>query len=181
MPLVMPPTSTSLARKPVVILTTAPAAVTGIPILSEANAGVFGTLHIYGDDFAVTPNQNTGEGPRPLGSRFSPTQLGLVTYPATDVQYSYKPQDLGTPGSAGNELYEALVPDSTVTVLVLNDLAGDTDTLTAGDIADIYLMKCGVRRKGQSGTGEFDLFTTTQSLVVVGGVPIAEDHALAAA
>lgn len=179
MPLVMPPKSTALGKKSVVILTTPPAASTGIPTLAEANAGVFAALHIHGD-FSVTPTQNTGEGNRPLGSKFSPTQLGMVNYPATDVQYSYKPQDVATAGAAGNEVYEALVPGSRVTVLVINDVDGEVDTLAAGDVVDVFLMECGVRRKGQTGDGEFDYHSVTQSLVTVGGEPIAEDHALAA-
>ena len=179
MPLVMPPKSTALGKKSVVILTDAPAAGTGIPTLTEANAGVFASLHIQGD-FNVTPSQNTGEAPRPLGSKFSPTQLGMVNYPATDVQYTYKAQLVGTPGSDGNEVYEALVPGTQVTVLVLNDVDGEIDTLTTGQIADVFLMECGVRRKGATGDGEFDYVSVTQSLVTVGGEPIAEDHALAA-
>jgi hypothetical protein len=180
MPLVMPPKSTALGKKSVIILTEPPAAPDGIPTLAEANAGVFASLHIHGD-FAVTPTQNTGEGPRPLGSKFSPTELGLVNYPATDVQYSYKPQLVGTPGSAGNEVYEALVPGTQPTVIVLNDVDGDIDAITAENIGDVFLMECGVRRKGASGDGEFDVQTVTQSLVTVGGEPIAEDHAFAAA
>lgn len=179
MPLVMPPKSTALGKKSVVILTAAPAAASGIPTLTEANAGVFASLHIHGD-FNVTPTQNTGEGPRPLGSKFSPTQLGQTNYPATDVQYTYKPQEVATVGTDGNEVYEALVPGSRVTVLVLNDIDGEVDALTAGDIADIFLMECGVRRKGATGDGEFDYVSVTQSLVTVGGEPVAEDHAMAA-
>lgn len=179
MPLIMPPKSSALGRKSVVILTDAPAAASGIPTLAEANAGVFASLHIEGD-FNVTPTQNTGEAPRPLGSKFSPTELGMVNYPATEVQYSYKPQLVGTPGSAGNEVYEALVPGTQVTILVLNDVDGEISALTTSQVADVFLMECGVRRKGATGTGEFDRLSVTQSLVTVGGEPIAEDHAMAA-
>ena len=179
MPISLPPTSKALGRKVVVFLDTPPAAGTGIPTTVEVTAALFGSLHLY-TPFNVQPSQNTGEGPRKLGAQSVPTENGLVNYPAVDVQYSYKPQDLGTPGSAGNELYELLVPGEQVTVVVLNDLDGDTDTVTAGDIADIYLMECGVRRKGETGEGEFDQFSVMQSMIVVGGEPIAEDQALAA-
>ncbi|HEY0891238.1 MAG TPA: hypothetical protein VGE38_16675 [Nocardioides sp.] len=180
MPLVNPPTVKALGQKAVVILTTPPAAATGIPTVTEVNAGVFGSLHFYGD-FNVTPTQNTGEGPKKLGSKFVPTQLGQVSFPAVDAQYSYLPQEVGTPGTDGNEVYEALVPGDRVTVVVLDGVDGEVSAVTAGDIADIYLMECGVRRKGQTGDGEFDEKSVTQSLIVVGGEPIAEDRALAAA
>lgn len=180
MPLVMPPTTKSLGRKSVVILKTPPAAPTGIPTLAEANAGVFASLHIYGD-FNVTPSQNTGEGPRPLGSVQVPTELGLVNYPAVTVQYSIIPQELDTTGAPGNEVYEVLVPGTKRTILVLDGLDGETSALTAGDVADVFLMECGVRAKGQTGDGEFDKKTATSQLIVVGGEPIKENHAMAAA
>lgn len=180
MPLVSPPTTKSLGQKTVVILTTPPAASTGIPILTEANAGVFGSLHFYGS-LNVTPNQNTGEGPRKLGSKFTPTQLGQVTYPAVDAQYSYLPQKVGTASTPGNEMYEALVPGSKVTVLVFDGLDGQTDIVTATDVCSgIYLMECGVYRPGETGEGEFDEKSVTQSLVVVGAEPIATNVKLSA-
>lgn len=180
MPISLPPTSKSLGRKSVVFLDTAPAATTGIPTTVEVSAALFGSLHLY-TPFNVTPTQNTGEGPRKLGATSVPTENGLVNYPAVEIQYSYKPQALGTPGAAGNELYELLVPGTQITVVVLDDKAGDISSVTAGDVCDVYLMECGVRRKGQTGDGEFDQFSVTQSLIVVGGEPVAEDHVLAAA
>jgi hypothetical protein len=179
MPAVMPPTVQSDSNKLVVILTTPPAAATGIATVTEVNAALFASLYIVGD-FAVTPSQNTGAGPSKLGASVTPTKLGRVTYPAVDVQYTYVPQALGTPGSAGNEVYEALVPDNQVTIVVLDGYDGQASTVTAGDISDQFLMKCGKRRKGRTGEGEQDEVSVTQTLVVVGGEPITEDHALAA-
>ena len=181
MPLLNPPTVKALGQKAVVILTTPPAAPTGIPTLAEVNAGIFAQLHFYGD-FNVTPTQNTGEAPRKLGSKVSPQRLGLVTYPAVSASYSFVPQGLGTPGTEGNEVYEALVPSERRTIVVLDGLDGEeTDAVEAGDVADIYLMECGERAKGQTGDGEFDEKQATSQLVVVGGEPIAKDYPLAAA
>lgn len=175
----MPPTTKALGNKMVVVLTTPPAAGSGIPTTVEVNAGIQASCFYYGD-FNVTPSQNTGEGPRKLCSKNSPTQLGLTTFPAVEAQYSYMPQELGTPGHAGNVLYEALEPDAEVTVVVLDGIDGQTEDVAVGDVADIYLMQAGVRRKGQTGDGEYDEKSVTQSLIVVGGEPIAEDHELAA-
>jgi len=180
MAITLPPTAKALGRKVVVFLDTPPAAATGIPTTVEITAAMFGSLHLY-TPFNVQPSQNTGEGPRKLGVQTVPTELGLTNFPAVDVQYSYLPQELGTPGADGNELYELLVPGTQVTVVVLNDLPGDSSSVTAGDVADIFLMECGVRRKGETGDGEFDQFSVMQSLIVVGGEPIAEDQVLAAA
>lgn len=175
----LPPTSKSLGRKVVVFLDTPPAAGTGIPTTVEVNAAMFASLHLY-TPFTVTPSQNTGEGPRKLGAITVPTENGIVNYPAVEIQYSFKPQELGTPGSDGNELYELLIPGDQLTVCVLADLAGDTSAVAVGDVTDVYLMECGVRRKGQTGDGEFDHHSVTQSLIVVGGAPVTEDWELAA-
>ena len=147
--------------------------------MTEVNAALFAQLHIYGT-FNVPINQNTGEGPKKLGQRSVPTEFGLTNIPAITVNYSYKPQGLGTPGTAGNELYEALEPGVQVTTVVLDAIDGETDALVAADIADIYLMEAGVRSKGETGEGEFDQKQVMQQMIVVGGKAIAEDHALAA-
>ena len=179
MPITLPATAKALGRTSVVVLTTPPAAGTGIPTTVEINAGVFLSLHLY-TPFNVQPNQNTGEGPRKLGSESVPTENGLVTYPAVECSYSYLPQALGTPGNAANKAYETLVPGTKRTVVVLNDVDGDQSTVTVGQVADIYLIDPGVRRKGQTGDSEFDQFNILQSLVGVGGAPVAEDRVLAA-
>jgi len=176
----LPPTTKALANQLIVFLTTPPAAASGIPTVTEVNAGLSAQCFIYGD-FNVTPSQNTGEGPRKNCRPNAPTNLGIVTYPAADVQYSYMPQELGTPGADGNELYEALEPGSQITAVVLDGIPGETETVAPGDVADVYLMDVGVRRKGKTGDGEFDEKSVTQSLVVVGGAPVVEDHPLAAA
>lgn len=179
MPLSLPPTAKSFARKSVIVLDTPPAAGSGIPTTVEINAALFSALHMY-TPFMVVPTQNSGEGPRKLGSAYTPTELGTVNYPAVEIQYSYLPQELGTPGAVGNELYEVMVPGTRLTVVVLDDVDGEISSVAAGDVADIYLVECGVRRKGATGDGEYDHFSVSQTLIVVGGEPVAEDHVLAA-
>lgn len=179
MPAVMPNRVKSDSNKLVVFLTDPPAAASGIPILAEINAALFASLYIVGD-LNVTPTENTGAAPTVLGSSYTETEFGRTTYAAVDVQYTYVPQKLGTVGQPGNEVYEALVPGSVVTAVVLNGYSGEAEAVVTGDVADIYLMECGKRRKGQTGDGEFDLVSTTQSLIVKGGAPIAEDHKITA-
>jgi len=183
MPITLPPTEKALGRKVVVFLDTPPAAGTGIPTTVEVNAALFASLHLY-TPFNVTPTQNVGEGPRKLGAKTVPQENGLVTYPAADVQGSYLPQELGTPGTVGNEVYEmfktAEAAGDKLTAVVLDGLDGDIDAVAAGDVADIYLVEPGVIRKGATGEGEFDHIAFNCSLVVSGGEPIAEDQVLAA-
>ena len=183
MPISLPPTEKALGKKVVVFLTTPPAAATGIPTLVEVNGGLQASLHLY-TPFNVTPTQNTGEGPRKLGAKSVPQQNGLVTYPAVEVQGSYLPQSLGTPGAVGNEVYEALktaeAAGDKLTAVVFDGIDGDTDPIPTNAVGDVYLVEPGVIRKGATGEGEFDELSFTCSLVISGGEPVAVDHVFAA-
>lgn len=181
MPLDMPPTDKALGMKVVVFLDPADvAATTMIPTRTEVNTdGLFASLHLY-TPLNVTPSQNTGEGPRKLGAKTAPIENGVVTWPAVDAQYSYRPQELGTPGAAGNELYEFLVPGEKKVMVIFDALDGELDAVPTGAVGDVFLIDPGVRRKGATGEGEFDQVSCTQSLIAAGGEPVAEDHVFAA-
>lgn len=183
MPISLPPTEKSLGRKVVVFHDTPPAAGTGIPTLVEVNAALQASLHLY-TPFNVTPSQNTGEGPRKLGAKTVPQENGVVTYPAVEVQGSYLPQELGTPGAEGNELYEMLkaaeAASDKLTVSVFDGIDGDVSAIPTSAVGDVYLVEPGVIRKGSTGDGEFDHIAFMCSLVISGGEPVAIDHVFAA-
>ncbi|WP_181312464.1 phage tail tube protein [Nocardioides campestrisoli] len=180
MVLAAPPRTKALANTVVVFLTTPPAAASGIPTLAEVNAALFAQCHLY-TEFEAVPNQGSGAGPRPICEESSETEFGQTTYEPVELQYSYMPQELGTPGAAGNEVYEALEPGTYLTAVVLHGVYGKTDTLAAGDIADVFRVEPGKRRKGRTGDGEFDKKAVTQAVRIVGGGPVVEDHPLATA
>lgn len=176
----MPPAEKAYGNVLYKILTTAPAAASGIPTLVELNAGLSAGLYMYGDP-SLRPNQNTGEGPRRVATKTVPTEFGTVTYPPVDVQISFKPQELGTPGAPGNEAYESLEIGSDVTVVPLYGIDGQTATVPAGAVGDVFQMKIGdIKGKGKTGDGEFDHLSTMLQMVVQGSGPIAEDHVFAA-
>lgn len=176
----MPPAEKAFGNVLYKILTAAPAAASGIPTLVEANAGLSAGLYMYGDP-SLRPNQNTGEGPRRVATKTVPTEFGTLTYPPVDVQISFKPQDLGTPGADGNEAYEALEIGSEVTVVAFYGIDGRTATVPANSVGDVFQMKIGdVKGKGRTGDGEFDHLSTMLQMVVQGSGPIAEDHVFAA-
>ncbi len=179
MVLAAPPKTKALANTVVVFLTDPPASPSGIPILSEVNAALFAQCYIFGK-FMPTADQATGEGPVVLCDEFSETEFGRTTYAPVEIQYSYMPQELGTPGADGNEVYEALEPGTQLTAVVLHGVGGKTDALVVGDIGDVFLVEAGKRRKGETGDGDFDKKSVNQFLRVVNGSPVVEDHALAA-
>lgn len=173
----MPEVANSLGNKVLVALTTPPAA--DEPTLTEINAGVFITCHVY-DSFNPEVSQNTGEGPRKLCKKSVPTKLGQVTYAINDIQYSYAPQNMGTPGGDGNEAIEALTPGSEVYLVEAVGVNGETAQLAAGDVVNVYHVVCGEQRRGQTGDGEFDEFSVTQSFVMANGEEPQYDVVLSA-
>lgn len=175
LPLELPPTDKSQGNTLYVVHSTPPAASTGIPTGDEVNAELFAGCYFYGDlELAVT--QNTGEGPRKACARTVQTEEGNTNFPAVEVQYSYKAQLLGTPGSEGNELYEALEPGTEVTLSVFYAIDGRTPEIPNNAIGDVVLMKCLRRRKSRTGDGEFDQHSIKQMLIPVGGDFIVEDN-----
>lgn len=169
MPVNLPLTVTSLGNKVVIVLD-APPANPLAPTKAELNAGLFAQCHIYGE-LNPQATQNTGAAPTKLCSKTEDDRLGRVKFGAFDLQYSYIPQEAATPGADGNELYEVLVPDTEVYVYILDGLDGeDTSALATGDVVNHgFRTQVGEYREGQTGTGEFDEFSTTQSLVPQGG------------
>lgn len=168
MPVTMPPVTKSLGNKVVIVLDTAPAN-PAAPTKAELNAGLFATCHIYGT-LTAQPTQNTGTSPAKLCSKDEDPALGRVNWPTFDVQYSRVPQELATPGADGNELYEQLVPGTHVYWYILDGVDGKTSELATGDVVNHgFYTEVGEYRDGETGTGEFDEFSTTQTLAPKGG------------
>lgn len=165
MPVSLPPTTSALGNQTIIVLDTAPAN-PAAPTKAELNAGLFAQCHIYGRLNAQS-TQATVEAPRKGCSKVAAQRLGLVTYPGFDIQYSYVPQELGTPGADGNELYELLVPDTEVYVYLAEGLDGeDTAALATGDVVNQgFRVQVGEHREGVTGDGEGDDMAVMQTLV----------------
>lgn len=169
MPVSLPDTVTSLGNKVIIVLDTAPSNPLA-PTKAELNAGLFAQCHIYGE-LNPQATQNTGAAPAKICTKVEDQRLGKVIFPSFDAQYSYVPQLAATPSSDGNELYEILVPDTFVYVFILDGLDGEaTSSLATGAVVNHgFKVEVGEKREGQTGTGEFDEFSCTQSLVPKGG------------
>ena len=169
MPVSLPPTTTSLGNKVVIVLSTAPASPLA-PTKAELNAGLFAQCHIYGLP-NTQPTQNVGTAPKKLCSKVEEDRLGLTKFPSFEIQYSYLPQKTTTPSTPGNELYEKLVPATTRYVYIVDGLDGQaTSALATADVVNHgFKVTVGEYREGQTGDGEYDEMSTTQTLAPVGG------------
>lgn len=179
LPLEMPPTDKSQGNTLYTVMAEpAPAATNGIPTLAEENDAVRAGCFFYGDP-TLAVNQNTGEGPRKSCAKVVPTEEGNTNFPGIEVQYSYKAQELGTPGHPGNVLYETLVPGEEITLSAFYALDGRIEEIPEDAVGDVVKMKCMRRRKTRTGDGEFDQHSVTQMLLPVGGDFVVEDHVFA--
>lgn len=169
MPVSLPPTTTALGNQTIIVDDT-PAAIPTAPTKAEMNNGLFAQCHVYGR-LNAQPSQNTGAAPRKGCSKVEDMRLGLVSYPAFDITYSWVPQEAGTPGADGNELYEVLVPGTFVYVYLAEGLDGEaTSALATGDVVNQgFYCEVGEYREGVTGDGEFDEMSVTQALVPKGG------------
>ena len=147
------------------------------PTVAELTGGVDISCYLMPDWDGPTATQNTGEDRR-FCSRETFTRLGRNQWEISPLVYTYLPQELGTPGNAANDVYEALPPDTTG-FLVIGYGFDPSDAFAAADVVDTFPVEAGVQVKQARGTDEFAPLTVTQALAVT-GVP-SLDGAVAAA
>lgn len=146
------------------------------PSVAVVNAGVDISCFLLPDWDGPSGTQNKGEQRR-FSSKETFDVLGRTKNSVAPLSYTYLPQELGTPGHAANELYEALAPGNTG-FLVVGYGIDPAVPFAAGDIVDVVPVEAGVRNKSARGSDEFAPLTVTQELGVTGTV--AEDSEAAA-
>lgn len=179
MTVVMPETVKSQGNKVLIVFTTPPAN-PAAPTKAEINAALFVQCYLYGN-FSGTPNQEKGSAPQKMCTKVTPQQLGDVTYEIADVQYSYVPQKMGTPGNVGNKAIETLTQGTKLYVAEGVGIDGTKAAVAAADVVNIYHLECGTQRRGQTGDGQFDEFSVTQSFVMANGEAPQFDYVVPAA
>jgi hypothetical protein len=145
------------------------------PTATELNAGQDISHHLMPDWDGPGGEQSTGDQRR-FSSRQTFQVLGRTSRNVSPISYTYLPQMLGTPGSDGNEVYEALVP-GTEGFLVTGYGVDPDGVWAASDVVDILPVECGERFKGARGEDEFAPLTVMQSFGVKG--VITEDSEVA--
>lgn len=117
-----------------------------------------------------------GEAPRRLCTKSVLQQFGSTTYEVTDLQYTYDPQ---LPLSAdANAAREALVEGAEVTLLIRRGLDAQDTAYAASQRVDAWKVKLGPQNKTQTGDGDFDEYSITQSVIALS--PPTEDVAIVA-
>ncbi len=151
--------------------TSAPDLSTDINAVSTVNVSCF--LYSGGVGTSTT---SKGEAPRRLCTRSVLQQFGTTTYEVTDLQYAYDPQ---APLSDDNNKARSALAEGTEVYLVLRrGLDAQDAAYAAGQYVDVWHVRLGPQNKTQTGDGEFDEYSITQSVVAI--EPPVEDVAIVA-
>lgn len=138
------------------------------PSIAIVNAGVDVSCYLMPDWDGPGGTQNKGEQRR-FCSKETFDVLGRIKRNVAALSYTYLPQELGTPGAPGNEVYEALAQGNTG-VLVVGYGLDPADPFAIGDVADLIPVECGFQMKPARGADEFAPLIVTQELGVTGAV-----------
>jgi hypothetical protein len=143
------------------------------PTLTEVNAGVLLGKYLMPDWDGFNGTQNKGESRR-FSSRETYQRFGRTAHSIAPLVYTYNPQLLGTPGSPGNEVYEACAEGNLgyfvmgYGLLAEDELTGEPLPFEANDIISFAPAECGEQFEAARGADEFAPLTVTQELIVKG-------------
>lgn len=138
----MPSTTATYGKQSYVVLASAPASLAAITA-AELTAGENITCYNFGDWFATADTEGVARQRKACETQVTQAK-GNTTWSVPGLNYSANPQTIDTPGSAGNEAYEALVPDSTVYIVKFIGVPG-REAPGAGDAYQVFPLELGPR------------------------------------
>lgn len=158
---VFPEAVTSLGRKKVLILTTAPTDSAAIPVATltaAVAAGLEATMYFLGT-FAPGGSQNKGNGPRRVGESTQLQRLGLATFESPTLAYVHDPQ--GDDTDVINKVKTALNPGAEVWIYEQAGIDAGV-AVAATNKYRLHHLELGEQFFAPSGDGEFDIEQVTQ-------------------
>lgn len=129
------------------------------------NAGTVNvSCYLYGGGEGTSTTAK-GEAPRRLCTTSVLQNFGSTTYEVTDLQYVYDPQEALS--TENNDARNALVEGAEVYLLIRRGLNAQDTAYAVGQYCDIWHVRLGPQNKTQTGDGDFDEYSITQSVVAV--------------
>ncbi len=118
-----------------------------------------------------TSTTNKGEAPRRVCTKSVLQNFGQTTYEVSDLVYTYDPQ--AALSTNDNKARQALTEGSEVYLIVRRGLDAQDTPFAVGQYVDVWKVRLGPQNKTQTGDGEFDEFSITQTVVAI--APPVED------
>lgn len=162
----LPVTTSTFGNQSLVVLTTKPADLTAITA-AAITAGINISCHEVGD-WWPTATTNKVSLARKMCQTNTVQTLGETVHDAPALQYTYIPQLVQTPASAGNEAYEAL-PPGVSRYLVQRIGKGGTTVLASGDAYRVLAVETGPQVPAASANDASGEAVINQELGFLGG------------
>lgn len=177
MTVTLPETTDSYGAMSLVVLTSAPA---DLDSATAANitAGENISCHMIGD-WWPTAAQAKVTRQRKMCQTRETQALGRVTWETPRLRYTYNPQTIDTPGSAGNEAYEALAEGAEVYLVQRLGKAGNS-AVVATDTYRLFPVELGAQVPGVSSDDEGGEFIIDQEVSLLDGYDEPIDGVVAA-
>lgn len=166
MTLMEPETTDVFARQAYIVLPAMPADLDSVTA-AELAAGENISCHLYGDWWATAETEGVTRQ-RKACSTQAPQGKGTTTWSTPTMSYSYNPQTVSTPASAGNEAYEALEDDSQVVLLKFIGVDPKTTPPTGTDYI-AYPLDLGPRVEAASADDAGGEASITQAVFLQAG------------
>lgn len=176
MTLMMPETTGSFGSLSLVVLSTAPADAEAITS-TEIAAGENISCHMVGDWFPTATTTKVARQRKMCQTNVTQA-LGTTTHETPALQYTYNPQTVQTPGSDGNEAYEALPEGGTVYLVQRLGKSGKSD-LASGDAYRLFPVDLGPQIPGTSSEDEGGEFVINQEVSFADGFEAPVDGVIA--
>lgn len=169
MTIASPETTDSYGAISLVVITAEPANLEAVDISTDLAALNSENIscHMVGDWFG-TASTNKVSRQRKMCQTKVTQALGTTTHDTPALQYTYMPQEIDTPGAAGNEAYEALPEGATRYLLQRLGKAG-ASALVAGDTYRLFPVKLGPQIPGVSAEDEGGEFVINQEISFASG------------
>lgn len=178
MTIMMPETTKSFGAMSLVVLTSKPADLEEVT-LAAAAAGENISCHSIGDWWPTASTEKAARQRKMCQTKTSQA-LGTTTWDTPTLRYTYNPQTVGTPGSAGNEAYEVL-PEGAVRYLLQRlGVTGDSAVET-GDAYRLIAVELGPQVPGVSSEDAGGEFIITQEVALLEGYSGPIDGVIVAA
>lgn len=126
------------ARTRLAILTTAPAATTGIPTVTEAAAGIYASPKINKPDYRLSPTASDTVPDQPLDHEGNAVTFGASNYEGSITALRFLDASTGKPDATDDSVYEALGTKGARVWLVERVGPKASVAFAASDIVNVY-------------------------------------------
>lgn len=145
MSITLPETTDAFGNISLVVILSKPLSLSAVSLATDlgSSAAKNITCHTVGDWMGTATTEKSARA-RKLCQTKQSTALGTTTWDAPTIQYTYKPQSVGSSGTSGNEAYEAM-PEGSERYLLQRLGKVGTSAIALGDKYLLWPVELGAQ------------------------------------